>query len=416
MSFPGAQVLQGGRPIAALVGLSLLACMTGAAMLLIPAFALALGLAVGAIALPTVALLASSWRATPRAGGPVAVGPEGVFVAGRLEIPRAAVQRALVARGARGVTVVIERRRHGPVVIQVDREEEGRRIVAALGLDPAAAVSEFSFDAGLATSLPRPLFYACTVLAMVVAPLVILRLFASGAVSLALLGVVPWCLSLLLTTIPTRLTVGLDGIVISWLGGRRLVRFSELRSCEVEGDVLRLTRRDGRVERLVADWQAYHAHSQEGVVGFGSKRAYLDAVAARVSEALEASRDRRAGLATGQLERASRPVAAWVRELRGLLVDRAAGFREGAALPEHFWGTVEDAQAPAEIRAAAATALAPTLDPEGRQRLRVIASVAVTPGLRVALEAAAAEDDQALEEALAAVCDPPSSALKTGSS
>jgi hypothetical protein len=67
---------------------------------------------------------------------------------------------------------------------------------------------------------------------------------------------------------------------------------------------------------------------------------------------------------------------------------------------DRLWSVLEDgASAPAH-RAAAAVALSPHLDDAGRQRVRIAAQATATPKLRVALEAAAEDDDVRLIEAL----------------
>lgn len=62
---------------------------------------------------------------------------------------------------------------------------------------------------------------------------------------------------------------------------------------------------------------------------------------------------------------------------------------------------VEGASTDASTRVAAAIALAPTLDDDGRARVRVAASASASPKLRVALEAVAKDDNDAVVEALA---------------
>lgn len=81
------------------------------------------------------------------------------------------------------------------------------------------------------------------------------------------------------------------------------------------------------------------------------------------------------------------------------LVD-AGGYRETAWVPERLWRIVEDPDKDPAVRAGAAAALGPGLDPSGRERLRVAAHVSASPPLRVALEAAADGEEAFLEEAL----------------
>jgi hypothetical protein len=397
-AFPGAIVQPAGRLRLATTFLVMLALVLVGGVLATPELLIPLSIVGLGILAPIGVLLGWLWHDTPPAGGEVEVRPEGIFVRGKLAVPRAHVKQALVARATEGFTVVLQRRLSAGTVITVPDEATGHRFVAAMGLDPVTAVSSFRFESLVLARRPKPLVYAYVTLV----PLLLLPLFVADAFLIAGPLFLVWYATILLAVMPTKVTVGLDGVEIVWLWRRRLIRFSDIRGCEVHEEGIRLVGREGKDTWISAMWQEKGASSHKAL-GFDSKRAYLDAVAARIREAAEASRQRRSALATGQLERAARPVAAWVRELRGLLVNRAAGFREGATLPEHLWSAVEDTQAPAEIRAAAAAALAPTLDPEGRQRLRVVAAVALTPGLRVALEAAAAQDDQALEAAMNSV-------------
>jgi hypothetical protein len=138
-------------------------------------------------------------------------------------------------------------------------------------------------------------------------------------------------------------------------------------------------------------------------LGFSSPEAYLDAVVARVREAMAASGEPRHGASAAALLRRGREVIAWVRALRALTRKGAPGFREAEPLPERLWDTVEDGAAAPEARAAAAVALAPSLDAAERQKLHEVARVVVSPRLRVALEAAADDDDARVVEALAEI-------------
>jgi hypothetical protein len=61
---------------------------------------------------------------------------------------------------------------------------------------------------------------------------------------------------------------------------------------------------------------------------------------------------------------------------------------------------VEYGKEPAEHRAAAAAALMPTLDDEGRARVRIAAQATTRAPLRIALDAVAAGDRRELGEAL----------------
>ena len=78
-----------------------------------------------------------------------------------------------------------------------------------------------------------------------------------------------------------------------------------------------------------------------------------------------------------------------------------ATLRTAPVMPDHLWRVAEDAQQPATMRAAAAIALGPTLDPSGKTRLAEIAKATAAPKLRVALERAATDAPlEEMEEAL----------------
>jgi hypothetical protein len=90
----------------------------------------------------------------------------------------------------------------------------------------------------------------------------------------------------------------------------------------------------------------------------------------------------------------------WLARLRAFGHEDAGGFRDPKIPPERLWRIVEDPSAPASARAGAAVALRAKLDDDGRTRIRVAADATAAPKLRVALESTAAEDDQAVRDAL----------------
>jgi hypothetical protein len=78
-----------------------------------------------------------------------------------------------------------------------------------------------------------------------------------------------------------------------------------------------------------------------------------------------------------------------------------ATLRSAPVMPDKLWRLVRDPTQAAPMRAAAAVALAPTLDEGGRARIADIAKHTAEPKLRVALErAAAGAPDEELEEAM----------------
>jgi hypothetical protein len=107
--------------------------------------------------------------------------------------------------------------------------------------------------------------------------------------------------------------------------------------------------------------------------------------------------------ALAALARGTRPVPAWLDELRGLL-RRTATFRDQALAPEDAGEVLGDPTATAEQRIGAAVALRALGDEASTEGIRVAASGTAEPRLRIALEKIAEDDEAAaeIEAALAA--------------
>lgn len=396
--FPGAR-LRRGRSTRLVNGLVFaLVAVIVAAMFAVPALGTALGVFGALIALPLALAMLQLRDNSPRGGGRVEVGEDGVHVEGRLVLPRETLVRAVVARDGRGPIVSIQRRQGFTALLDVQTEAEGKALVEALGLAPSQALSDFTFDSRAAAALPA-LFFPAYLLALFPA---IFAPIMYGAAWLSLLLGGAWFAGLLALALPAKLTVGLDGLSLRWAGNREIIHFSSLRGVARERDRLVLALHDGRARSLSVRWMG-DRFSKSGVTaaGFPSRAAYLDAVVSRIREAMDQSRRAAAPLPAGALLRGDRDVGAWIRGLRALLDRGAPGFRAAETVPETLWSTVEDGGADPADRAAAAIALTPALDDGDRDRLRGVARVVVSPRLRVALEAAADDDDAAVAEALA---------------
>lgn len=124
---------------------------------------------------------------------------------------------------------------------------------------------------------------------------------------------------------------------------------------------------------------------------------------ARAGGLLESSL-RRGGAGRGERDEGRRPALDWVRQLRALGGGGRLDHRTAPVDRDELWRAALDPEREPTLRAAAATALGPTLDDEGRQRLRIAAQGTASKKLRVALEAVAADrDERAVAEALAQV-------------
>ncbi len=100
------------------------------------------------------------------------------------------------------------------------------------------------------------------------------------------------------------------------------------------------------------------------------------------------------------LDRRGRPRRAWIAELRALGSGAKATHRTAPVAPDRLFRIVDSPCTQPTIRAAAAVALGPRLDPRDRERLRAAASATTAPRLRATLEAVAGSAGEAELEVL----------------
>jgi hypothetical protein len=166
-----------------------------------------------------------------------------------------------------------------------------------------------------------------------------------------------------------------------------------------------------RVDVEAADvWLALDDGKRIGF-GFGRKRNHVaNDLAARVREQLSATRSIEHPFAA-VLGRGSRSPTDWLGALAGRSPDSA--YREVAIPPASLLTTIEDGDAPADIRLGAAVALRRVgLDDIGRARVRVASQLTRDPKLRVGLARSAEDDEEALAVAVDAFCDEKAPASK----
>lgn len=94
-------------------------------------------------------------------------------------------------------------------------------------------------------------------------------------------------------------------------------------------------------------------------------------------------------LARGDLE-----LRDWIARLKAMSDGATATLRTAAVMPDQLWRVASDTAQPPITRAAAAVALAPSLDESGRARLADLAKSTAAPRLRIALERAAEDADE----------------------
>ncbi len=313
----------------------------------------------------------------------VRVDARGIAVNGKPVIARKAIRSAFLLPGSEhGVRVVTP---NFTTDVRAKSGERADRLLESLSLDVASATARFDVYCGTAAPFwSRGLLGAATV-PMALGALDPSRLPYVVAASLPLALVAAWRM----VRVKATLVVGADGLLLARIGTKEFVRYQDL--VKVEEDkrhpVLVLVRRTGRPLEL---WVG--AVDDESPI---ARRA----LAKRIEDA-------RAAAPTAQGCRAEigdllapgeRGVDAWLSGLRKLA--RGTGYRDAAVSSDQLWAIVSDPTKGASARAGAAFALRSNLDGEGRERLRVVAQACAEPKLRVALDAAAGEEEEALEDA-----------------
>jgi hypothetical protein len=195
---------------------------------------------------------------------------------------------------------------------------------------------------------------------------------------------------LLAAMVPTRVTLHRDGVELGWLWTRRFVRFRDLTAV--------LEYRDNDMHsQAPRGIQLVHRRGAElvGIANRERRQHFRAAVSERVA-ALD-----RGQPARPELARDARTPGAWIAALRGLGSGATGAHRSTAVDTERLRLTVVDPAASVADRAAAAVALAAS-EGDGHELRRVARGIG-HPRLRVAVLAAAARDDTALEAALDAL-------------
>lgn len=328
----------------------------------------------------------------------------GVRRDGRLLVARAEVRQGLAVPVGEGCLVRLDRGwPRSPVDIVVWNEEEGRRLLVALGLDASQSAvdlrgasgyhvlsqaAKLAIGAGLmATWFFFQAFQRGTTGLVAVLALLALSRFAAGGRS--------------------RIRVGVDGVHFRWLWMSEFTAFSDVRGIllkkEEKAEILELTLHDGAKRRIPLD------------VGNDEDASFSYR---RVLQAYEAYRERQGSGDIEALARAGRDPAAWLTALRSLAAGANAGMRTAPVPPERLWSILNDPSAPAAARAGAAAALSSVATGSERRKIRIAADAIAEPRLRVAVEKAADEavDEPALAEAIAEVDAAQAGTIRTGSS
>ena len=312
----------------------------------------------------------------------IAIDDRGLHVDGALLAARGEIRSAwrMLPLSSNGVGISFATS-PSAVLIEAPDADSADRILAAIG---PAVNTQLGVFIGASTYFPVS-WLAIFLLALgAVASLV---LSAPPAIGL-LLGVVSWIAVTLITRV--RLDVGADGVLLQRHGRRTFTPYAHVKSVVASKGRVTIRLHSGAPIRLRFD-------SRDSAVDADELRhRILDTMSQRTSSAQD-GHDVHAFLVRG-----GRDVKTWIRATATLTGSDADAYRIATLAPEQLWAAVEDGGGAPMVRVGAALALRPTLDDEGRARLRLASTTTFTRDVRVALKSIAdAEDDVRLEATLA---------------
>jgi hypothetical protein len=206
---------------------------------------------------------------------------------------------------------------------------------------------------------------------------------------------------------PARVSVGADGVLVRWAWQRRFIPIGDIDSVELDFSAeafeahprarLVLRRKTGGSDDIHVGGHAtrldYHESWEE-------RRRLAIRMKRTIESAMRAAQEAATGLDAPALPpRGSKSSEEWIVALRA--VPRQDSYRRQAAPAcAELWRLACDVTADPARRAAAAVALGPMLDDEGRKRLRILAEATAAPELHDAFVAVSGRHDLLLAVAL----------------
>jgi hypothetical protein len=372
--------------------LALAGVITGGAvypLIIDPAF-LGLGLTL-------FALRRNPWPA--RVPARLEVDRDGVSLDGRKVLQRRAVRRGYVQPWSdRPPTVRLLGRAGRPLLeVEVADEEAGHALLDALELGVAHQATRFYGGSPLLATFARRMAFGLSTAALMLGGTFLAALLHPIFSLAPLLPVLFVLIPAGLVAFPASIHVGADGVFVSWLFYRRFYPFKDIAGVRAERRSVRLWLHSGEA----VDVPVIARRSFERMRGFDKMR--IAAVVARISAALDAAREsKRPADVAALVARGGRRADEWSRAVRALLAGSGGDYRSNAVPEENLWRVAEDPTAEETARVGAAVALRTRLDDDGRARMLRVAEASVSPRIRVALQAAASAEEEALTEALAA--------------
>ncbi|MEP7123396.1 MAG: hypothetical protein ABJE95_20890 [Byssovorax sp.] len=266
-------------------------------------------------------------------------------------------------------------------------------LLAGLGISPDSAARFMLPSRALPYLLPLPIvvYFALNGLrhAAARAPLALMIFFAGLA------------LTAVIAIIPSRLTVGVDGIHLAWIGRSRFIQHE---------DIVEIVPYDFWFERypgirvLLRSGESIFLCTSLSIQFWIDRWGERDAILALVEnerKALRRSDGEDRGPLPELLTRSDLSHAAWIRALRSIGAGANATLRVAPMPAERLLAVVEDPRATPAARTAAAIAVSRGDDAETRRRVAAASEATGDPTLKRALRVALSDDEAALVEALA---------------
>ncbi len=287
-----------------------------------------------------------------------------------------------------------------PLELVAGDAAESRRLLRALGFDASQSVVRFRTLSKLLSDNGWILALIFGVTVMVATSVTSGRVSTGSTLASAtvLAGLIAFAAALAIVLLPTRLSVGADGLVLAWAGRKRFLGYGDI------DFVATYDRSFGRsqlrgVEVFLKSGETVKIPIEQG----RSPGARVAIIEERIAEAMESFRAGDTAGDAAMLARGGRTASAWVEKLRSIGAGANAGPRTAPLARDRLFRIVEDPQAKATDRVAAAVALSAEIGDRDRDRLRVAAEAVAAPRLRVAIEAAAGDDGARSEEILAEI-------------
>lgn len=329
-------------------------------------------------------VFASVWRRKPRAIlDPVEVDADDATLRiGSTVVPRSAVKNAETMPAVNGTSVRIALRGRLNEHVLVKDDETAHAVLKKLGFDPSQTTASYRIASMIASRYRYAPFLFF--------PVAMLAAFVSAGLHTHGPTLVPFVFLLMLPMFltPTKLVVGVDGLLLRWLWVREFIPTKDIVYVRRYDDGYGRNRRRGVELALPGRMLKLPMYSDEQIATIETR--IRDVV--RLAHSSTHVDEGALVLSRGELEWRE-----WIARLKALGAGETATLRSAAIPPEQLWRVAEDPAQPALARAAAAVAVGTT----DRLRLAEVAKTTAAPKLRIALERAAeGASDEEMEEAL----------------